>query len=131
MEKAGKIIIPDGANIWAHEMSTAKVLAHRGHTVEFVLVSDRDFTKSPDVLIDGVHWEMKSPRTDKIQQLEKNLKRANRQAAYIIIDSQRMNRLQDKVIQRFLVGQLQNQRSIKGLLFIDRKRSVIDIRELL
>jgi len=33
--KLGKIIILPDAVVWPHELSTAKALAHAGHTVEF------------------------------------------------------------------------------------------------
>lgn len=131
MGEIGKIIEPSQGNIREHERRTAKAIARTGLIIEFVLVSKQDFTKSPDIIIDGVRWEMKSPTTDKLNQIENNLKKANRQSAYIIIDSQRVKHLPDKKIQEFLVSRLRAQKSIERLLFITRQRDVIDIGKLI
>jgi hypothetical protein len=129
MQKIGKIIEPSRCNIRDHERRTAKAIANTGLIVEFIPESSNDFTKSPDVLIRNVRWEMKSPKTDKMTQIEKNLKKANRQSPNIIIDSQRIKSIPDKKIQDFLVDKLKQQKSIKRLLFVNRRREVIDINK--
>ncbi len=40
MKKNGKIIIPDGVDVWPHELESAKVLIRYGHTVEFLKAVD-------------------------------------------------------------------------------------------
>jgi hypothetical protein len=128
--KHGKIIEPAVGNVRDHERRTAKALASVGMTVEFVEPSDRDSTKSPDVLIDGVYWEVKSPRTDKMTQIEKNLKRASKQAPYIVIDSRRVKRISDTTLQKYLLGRLIAQKSIRRILFVNRRGEVVDIATL-
>jgi hypothetical protein len=128
--KIGKVIEPSRCNIREHERRTAKAIANTGLIVEFVPESKKDFTKSPDILIDGIRWEMKSPKTDKLNQIQNNLKKANRQSKYIIIDTQRVKRLPDKAIQNFLLTRYKNQKSIKGLWFVNRRREVVDITKL-
>jgi hypothetical protein len=125
--KTGKIIEPSQGNIWEHERRTAKAIANTGVIVEFVLESHTDFSKSPDLLFEGILWEIKSPVSGKLAQIEKNLKRASRQSGNIIIDSYRIKYLPDKKIQQFLIDRFRAQKSIKRLLFINRKREVIDI----
>ena len=95
-----KIIIPNGIDIWPHELKTAQALAKSGFTVTFIQSTKIDHNKSPDVLINGLKWEIKSPRTDKLSAIERNLKRATKQSENIIIDSQRMSKLHDITIQR-------------------------------
>jgi hypothetical protein len=128
--KAGKVIEPAHCNIRDHERRTAKAIAATGLVVEFVPESTRDLTKSPDIIVEGLRWEMKSPKTDKWNQIQNNLKKANRQSKYIIIDSQRIKHLPDKSIQNFLLERYKKQKSIKRLLFVNRKRQVIDIANL-
>lgn len=131
MKRVGKIIEPSRGNIREHERRTARAIANTGVTVEFMLEPEYDFTKTPDLIIEGILWEMKSPRTDKLSQIEKNLKRASKQSPNIIIDSQRIKHLPDKKLQYFLCNRLQAQRSIKRLLFVNRRREVIDINALI
>jgi hypothetical protein len=126
-KKSGKIIIPHGVKVWHHELQTANALAAAGYTIEFIVINGRRYAKSPDIVVDGQKWEMKSPKTDKLSAVERNLKRATKQSGNIIVDSHRMSKLHDSSIQRLLVQKHKQQRTIKKLLFINRKRQVIDI----
>ncbi len=130
-ELKGKILIPSDADgVWSHEIATAQALAKAGYTVEFLPTSNGNDAKSPDILMDGVKWEIKALRTDKMSAVERNLKRATKQSSNIIIDSQRLHRLQDRTVQQFLVQKFKQQKTIKRLLFINRKRETIDISTL-
>lgn len=126
-----KIIIPSGLNIWSHELRTAQALVKSGFTVEFIENSPRHQHKSPDIILGGLKWEIKSPKTDKLSAIERNLKRASKQSENIVIDSQRMSKLHDNTIQRKLTEKLKTQKAIKHILFVNRKRQVIDIGKLI
>lgn len=126
-QKLGEMIIPAGSNIWPHELLTANALVSGGYVVEFLGISNRQHLKSPDILLDGRPWEIKSPKADKLSAIERNLKRASKQCGNIIIDSYRMSKVHDASIQKLLMQKYKQQKSIKRLLFINRKREVIDI----
>jgi len=49
----------------------------------------RNAAKTPDVNIDGVEWEIKSPLGSSKHTIETQLKRASKQAAYVVIDARR------------------------------------------
>lgn len=118
----GNVLIPaDVEGVWKHELSTARALAKAGYFVEFLPAMNTNNAKTPDILMDGVKWEIKAPRTDKISAVERNLKRATKQSGNIIIDSQRLHGLQDRTVQRFLVQKLKQQKTIKRLLFVKPK----------
>lgn len=87
-------------------------------------------TKSPDILMGGVKWELKSPRTDKLSAIERNLKRATKQSENIIIDARRLHKIHDATVQRFLVQKFKQQKTISRLLFVNRKRQIIDISSI-
>lgn len=130
-KKKGEIRIPAGTNAWRHELETADALAKAGFVIEFLATKNVKKAKSPDVLMDGVKWEIKSPVAQKLSAVERNLKRAYRQSTNILFDSHRMGRLPDKSIQKELVKQFVLTKKIKRLLFVNRKREVIDISELI
>jgi hypothetical protein len=92
--------------------------------VEFLLVGDIDHTKTPDILMNGEFWEIKSPKTDKLSAIERNLKKASKQSSNIVIDSQRMSKLRDSSIQHYLINKLKEQKPIRKLPFVNRKRDV-------
>jgi hypothetical protein len=126
-EKAGKIVIPHGINIWHHELLTADALTGAGYVVEFLAAKNVKHAKSPDVLMAGETWEIKCPAASKLSAVERNLKRAYRQSANIVFDSHRMGRLPDASIQKELIKQFKLTKNIKRILFVNRKREVIDI----
>jgi contact-dependent growth inhibition (CDI) system CdiA-like toxin len=127
----GEIRIPAGINVWKHELSTANALARAGYIVEFLPTKDIKDTKSPDILMDGEKWELKTPKTDKLPAIERNLKRAAKQSGNIVIDSRRLRKIHDSTVQEFLARKFSQQKTIKQLLFVDRKHQVIDISALI
>ncbi len=127
----GSIIIPAGLDVWEHELKTAQVFANHGYVVEFLINNPRQRMKTADVRIDGVIYEIKSPKTDKLSAVERNLKRATKQSGYIIVDSRRMKKVHDSTIQKFLLQKLKQQKTIKKLLFVNRKHQIIDLDDLI
>lgn len=129
-KKPGSIITPGTADIWPHERVTAKALAQSGYNIEFRISKNKAFIKSPDILIDNTLWEMKSPVSNKLAAVERNLKKAHRQSENIVFDSLRMAKLPDISIRRELIKQFKLTRNIRRLLFVNKKRAVIDIGRL-
>lgn len=129
--KYTSIIIPGDVYVWPHELKSVQSLANAGYDVEFLRTLKNDRAKSPDIIMDKLLWEIKSPKTDKLSAIERNLKRATKQSENIIIDSRRMVKLHDNSIQKMLIKKYKEQKTIKRLLFINRKREVIDISTLI
>jgi len=124
----GAVIIPSNTNVWEHEMKTAQALADTGNMVQFISKNDGLRIKSPDIMINGVIFEMKSPKSDKLSAVERNLKRAYHQSVNIVFDSRRMKRLSDRAIEKELVKQCSLTKKIKRLLFVNRKGKVAEIK---
>ncbi len=129
--KPGKVIIPHGVNVWRHELRTADALAGAGYTVEFLVTENLQHSKSADIMINSEKWEIKSPVAQKLSAVERNLKRAYHQSTNIVFDSHRMGRLPDKSVQKELVKQFVLTKNIKCILFVNRKREVVDINSLI
>ena len=127
--KRGQIIIQSGANVWPHEMKTAEALAAAGRTVEFIRRSEEQRTTSAEAIIDGIVWEMKAPKASNLKAIEKNLRKALDQSNCVILDSRRMKGIPDHAIERELqacaAGRI---KSLKRLVFVNRKAQVIDIK---
>lgn len=81
----GEIRIPAGLTVWQHELATAEALAKAGYIVEFLATDVRNSAKSPDVIMNNKKWELKSPKTDKLSAVERNLKRATKQSENIVM----------------------------------------------
>lgn len=128
-KQKGKIIIQQGVNVWPHELKTAEALANAGYTVEFIKKSDKNYEKTPDVLLNGVLWEMKAPEGSLMKRVEKNIRRGLDQSCNIIFDCRRMKGIPDTAIERELrVCASGRVKMLNHLLFVNRKGVVIDIK---
>ena len=127
-DSPGKIIIEHNANVWEHEIETARSLTAIGLTVKFVRCSKEKFTTSADVVINGEEWEMKAPTASNSKAIERNLRKAAHQSCNVVFDSRRMKKMPDAVIERELRKYAAFVKGIKRLLFIDRNGCVIEIK---
>ncbi len=109
-------------------MDTARAIADAGYDVEFAHRMWGNRVTSPDVVINGVVWEMKSPQASDRKAIERNLRKASKQSQNIIFDSQRMKGASDAEIERQLRKLCLHIKAVKRLLFIDRDREIIDIK---
>jgi hypothetical protein len=87
----------------------------------------RDSSKTPDVQIDGLEWGIKSPRGTSKHTIETQLKRASRQAAYVVIDARRC-----KIHIAKIRAQLRHhgaiKKHIKRILLITKAETVEEIK---
>jgi len=120
----GKIIIPVGVYPEKHEFETAQVIAGAGLDVHFIVPNRTKGTKSPDVEIDGVKWELKSPTGASRRTLDDTIKRALKQSNNIIID---LRRTKLKDCEHNLRTNEKLTKGIKRLKIINNKQKIIDI----
>ena len=123
----GRVIIPAGRRPWPHELRVADILAMAGHVVEFIPESN---TKTADLYLDGIGFEIKSPRSANANSLEHILKKALKQSCNIIIDTSRMHDSRDDNTRRFLINQVRSRKQIKRLIIITKQGRIIDINSL-
>lgn len=126
--KQGRVIIPPDVFPWSHELRVARILAMAGYVVEFLPTGN---TKTADISIDGVEYEIKSPITNKPDKLERVIKRALRQSNNIVYDSSRIKNMRDDNLRRFLVNKVRQQPQIKKMIFITKRGQIIDIKSLI
>ena len=124
----GKVVVPANANPWPHELRVAKILALAGYAVEFIPETN---TKTADILLDGIEFEIKSPKSANANSLEHILKKAVKQSCNIIIDTSRMKNVRDDNTRRFLINQVRIRRQINNLIMITKQGQIIDISALM
>ena len=128
VRKIGKITRPADVNIWSHEEKTALSLAYAGYNVEFIRISNVEYKRNADAYLNGEKWEFKAPRSALLAAVERNLVKGVRQSDKIVFDSRRMKHIPDATIQRELTVKSHANKSIKRVLFVNRKGEVIDIK---
>lgn len=126
-KKSGKIT-PNGILPEKHELDTLLVFTELGYDVELVPISLTPHAKSPDAIIGGKTWEMKSPTGHSKSTLEHCFKKAARQSENIIIDLRRT-----KIDDQNAISQLKNQfyhsKRVKHMKIISQKGEVLDFVE--
>ena len=126
----GLVTREPGAKPKPHEYITAEALADAGYNVHF-LPSSVNMSMA-DCYINDTLFDIKAPEGKSVDSIERNLRKAvNHQSPNIVLDSFRMKTLRDNSIQNFLLERLRRRHGIQRIIFVNRKREVIDINQLL
>lgn len=126
-KKSGKIT-PNGILPEKHELDTLLVFTELGYDVELVPISLTPHAKSPDAVIGGKTWEMKSPIGHSKNTLEHCFKKAARQSENIIIDLRR-TKIDDQIAISQLKNQFYHSKRVKHMKIISQKGEILDFVE--
>jgi hypothetical protein len=110
----------------AHEIEVAWILAkYYVCVVEFLQPSAGYKMKTPDIVMNGLMWEIKSPtgasRKATIEYQFKGLK----QSRNLIIDGRR-TKLEDEFIQKMIATEISKHSRVGRVLFITKKSLIIE-----
>ncbi len=111
-----------------HEYATINVLLADGEDVELVEKSRTPHTKSADIIMLAMFWEMKSPNGKTSRCVEHALRRAVHQAPNIIIDLRRMH-LPDAMLIIVLERLFRELRSVRNLWIITKKCDILKFKK--
>jgi len=107
-----------------YEITAAGLLArHFRANVEFI---PRSNYQTPDFIINGVRWELKSPTGTGKNNIERQLRAGLKQSKNIIFDARR-SKIHIVRIKRELHRQFQLTKSIQRLVLIDKQKNVIEL----
>ena len=127
-QKEAKIIIPGNVYPEKHELATANIFTKIGKNVEFLAPSRTKKANTPDVIIDGTVWEMKSPTGNSKYTIQNQFKRAAHQSQNLIIDSRR-TKLPSKYIEKEIKKQISLRKSIKRLKLVTKTGKIIEFKK--
>ncbi|MBQ6437782.1 hypothetical protein IJJ12_00175 [bacterium] len=74
----------------ADEAKTIRLLLSRGHSVELIPISRIKGVKTPDILLDGIPWEIKNPHVSTTDSLRHLMWKASKQSHNVIFDLRRL-----------------------------------------
>lgn len=128
--RIGLIVVPPGVFIDIHEKLAVDFLASKmGYDITFLIPNRRKGAKTPDIEMNNLLWEIKSPKGKSSRTIENNLRLALLQSPNIILDLRRMDgriptqRLVQEVERRF-----NDAGAIKHIIVITRQDIAIDFR---
>lgn len=116
--KKGKIT-PNGVVLKTHENATVVFLTEQGHDIELIPKSNISGVHSPDILMDNLKWEMKSPKGEGKYLISNTIQKAVKQSRNLIIDLRRTKRHQTKCL-REIEKEFQKSKSIDNLIVITK-----------
>ncbi len=111
-----------------HELATITFFLERGQNIELIPPSLTPKSKTPDFIMDGIAWEMKSPQGKSIITIERALHRGLRQSRYIILDLRQM-KVSEQKIKQHSQHIFTHARTIKKLKVILKSNQVLDFRK--
>ena len=82
------------------EFETAKYFAELGKDIKFLKPSSIPNQHSPDILMDGIEWEIKCPEGDSKRTIENNMRKAIKQSHNVIFDLRHMKLSENKAISK-------------------------------
>jgi hypothetical protein len=131
MKEKADVIIPPNLNNPPedHEIEAAWIIArHYGCLVRFLKPIIGYKIKTPDFVIRGLLWELKSPISDSRRHcVSGHLDRASEQSRNIIFDARR-TKLEDEFLIIQLLSELKKRRSVRKLIFIKKNSEVVELK---
>ena len=119
------VITPNGVELKEHELSTIVYLTSLGHDIELIPKSNQLGVRTPDILMDGLSWEIKSPKGEGKSLMKNTIQKAVRQSENVVIDLRRTKRYQDKCLSE-LEREFNFSTGIKRLKIITKSKKIID-----
>lgn len=123
--KQGKIT-PNGVILKTHESATVVLITAQGFNVELIPKSNVQGVHTPDIIVNGIRWEIKSPIGEGKFLMANTIQKAVKQSRNIIIDLRRTKRHQDKCL-RELEKEFQKSKSVLRLKIITKDSKIIDL----
>ena len=109
----------------AEEFETAKFFANLGKDIVFIRPSSIPGQKRPDIVMDGLEWEIKCPTGRSKRTIENNIVAAEKQSSCIIIDLRHI-----KLPEKFCILQIErlfdHKSRIKRILVITKGLNLLE-----
>ncbi len=109
-----------------HELETAGFLAGLGYDVDFILPSQMKGIRTPDIKMQNLKWEIKSPISDGNRSIEHAMRTALRQSENIIFDLRRSKISTERALSK-IKSQI-DKKKIKRFLVITKSHKLLDLK---
>ncbi len=130
LRRKGEVIIPEGMKPrpMQHELDVAQILArHYKCVVEFLQPIASYKTKTPDIVMNGVMWEIKSPTGNSKKSTLESQFNGLKQSRNLIIDARR-TKLDDTFVQAQIEKEISKHAKVGKILCILKTTVVFEIR---
>ena len=122
--RKGKIT-PNGVVLETHENATVVFMTEQGFGVELIPPSQLKGTRTPDIRMNGLEWEMKAPIGKSTNTIKRAFKSAIRQSDNIIFDLHN-SQLSDDINIMKLEKEFGDIQKAKRLLIVTKAHGLIE-----
>ena len=119
------IVTPNGVVLETHETATVTYFTELGFDIELIPKSQVEGIHRPDIIMDGLEWEIKSPKGTGKWLIKNTLQRAQKQSTNIIIDLRRAKLPQEKCMNA-LIREFNHSKRIKRLKIITQTGKLLE-----
>ena len=109
-----------------HEMSAALILANNYFKSDLVFLRPESYS-SPDLDVNGVRWELKSPLGNGKKTIDNNMRAARKQSDRVIVDFRRMKLHQTRALSRLNYYLKTGPHKFKAVTVITKDRKMLEI----
>ena len=125
--KKGKII-PNGVILEKHEYRTILLFTEIGIDIELIPKSERKGIHTPDIVMNGLKWEIKSPKGEGKYLMQNTIQKAVKQSRNVIVDLKRTKRSQGRCLQE-LKNEFDKSKSLQRLKIITKSNKILDFKK--
>ena len=122
--KKGRII-PNGVILEKHECRTVLLFTEMGVDIELIPKSEKKGVHAPDIVMNGLRWEMKSPKGEGKYLMQNTIQKAVKQSRNVIVDLRRAKRSQERCLQE-LEKEFGSSKNLQKLKVITKSRKILD-----
>ena len=122
--RSGKII-PNGVVLEKHEYKTVLFFTEKGLDVELIPRSNISGIHTPDIVMCGLKWEIKSPIGEGRFLISNTIQKATKQSPNVIIDLRRTKRHQAKCLKE-IQREFERSKSLNNLKVITKTGKILD-----
>jgi len=116
-------LIQNGVHLEDHEYETVKYFLDLGADVELIPPSQIKYLRMPDIIMNGISWEMKSPVGKGKYTIQNILQSAAGQSRNIIIDLRRCKMPSEEAINK-IRREFDKSKNIHCMKVIQKKRRI-------
>ena len=80
------ILKQNGVHLQDHEYATVKLFLEQGYDIELIPQSQIKYYRAPDMMMEGVAWEIKAPEGASSKTIKHTIQNALQQSNNVIID---------------------------------------------
>jgi hypothetical protein len=124
--KQGKIT-PNGVVLHTHENAIVVFLTQQGYDIELIPPIQRKGARTPDIKMNDLEWEMKSPTSNGKYTIEHSFRSALKQSPYIIFDIRNSKIPQTKCIVE-IERRFNDFKKVRRIIIIARRNKLLEFK---